>query len=142
MFIENSYLRLLIYLSFMKKNSLLLFILVIGMYACQEPKEKAFERVAREMTEKCPIAFSEYIRLDSVIYLPSKNVNRYYYTLMGERDNIQALDGQEENLKNEVRNSVELKEYKDFNTTIAYTYYSESSGSELMTITIKPEDYK
>lgn len=122
---------------------LFLFLFVIS---CQESQTKLFERLAKEQTRRCPIQIEEFIVLDSVKYLPEENIYRYFYTLSGEYDDIgyiqenkQAL---EKELTNGVINSIDLKAYKDFNTILEYIYFSSSSSSEILKISVGPQEYK
>lgn len=131
----------------MKKLSSAVFLIGAFLLAgCKESKEKIFGRVARELTAKCPRAIDEFTRLDSVVYLPAGNVNRYYYTLTGDADDASAIEANrtemEAALTGEVANSMELKEYKVYDVTFEYIYYSGKDQTILFEHTITPEQYK
>lgn len=130
------------------KKSIWIFslILPVCLVSCRESKEKMFERAAREQTAKCPRTINEFTRLDSVVYLSGKNINQYYYTLTGAADDAGSIRENESEmkqaLKNEVINSMDLKEYKDFHTTFEYIYHSQKDQSVLWKIQLTPQAYK
>lgn len=126
----------------MKKILFSSFLLLLGITACQESKSKKFEREAKEWTSKCPIAYGPYVQLDSMVYLSGKNINQYYYTVSGAMDNTNAIKNREKDIVAEVSNSVELKEYKDFNTSIEYIYRSGTTGEILYKVIVIPDEYK
>lgn len=123
-----------------------LLIMVTGFTGCKESKEKMFEKAAKEITARCPRSVNEYTRLDSVVYVPGANINRYYYTLTGAADNAETILAQktemESALLNEVINSLEIKDYKDYDTTLEYIYYSGKNQEILFDLKIAPGQYK
>lgn len=129
-----------------KYSSAVVLILAFLATGCKESKEEMFGRIAREMTAKCPRAISEFTRLDSVVYLPGGNVNRYYYTLTGDADDVLSIETNREEMKaaltGEVANSMELKEYKEYNVTFEYIYYSDKDKTVLFRQKITPAAYK
>lgn len=129
-----------------KVGIVLLLVLSICLCACHHTKEQRFEKIARELTNKCPLAINEFTRLDSVVYDSQNNINQYYYTLLGVADSQEKMITQESEMKTrlirEIDNSVEMKEYKDFNTTLEYIYYSEKDGHVLLKITLTPKEYE
>lgn len=130
------------------KNRMLILSLAafVCLISCRESKEKVFERVAVQMTKKCPLVINEFTRLDSVIYLPNGNINQYYYTLLGNADDAQSIEANrgkmESVLINEISNSLDMREYKEYHTTMEYIYYSDKNQSELLRLKITPEQYK
>lgn len=123
-----------------------MWVAISFFYACHSSKEQKFEKIAQEITKKCPLVINEFTRLDSVVYLSQNNINRYYYTLLGAAADKQKLASQRSPMKSqlikEINNSVEMKEYKDFNTTLEYIYYSDKTGDELLKLIITPQEYK
>lgn len=130
----------------MNKIILLASILPFCFISCQESREKTFERLAKEYTSRCPVIMGEGIRIDSMKYNPKTNTNSNYYTLSGKIDNPDSIQKNKEYMESSmiaaVRNSVDLRDYKDFSTTIEYIYYSESSKKELYRIAVGPKLYK
>lgn len=128
-----------------KYSSAFVLILVFLAMGCKESKEKMFGRIAREMTAKCPRAINEFTRLDSVVYLPDGNINRYYYTLTGDADNALSIEANrkemEAALTGEVVNSMDLKEYKEYHVTIEYIYFSDKEKTVLFQQKITPAEY-
>ena len=69
----------------------------------------------------------------------------YCYTLQGSLDNPQRVDKAKfsELLLMEVKNSTNLKLYKDAEYSFRYTYYSEkNSGTKLFEATFRKSDYR
>ncbi len=121
-------------------------LLLLTFYSCQEPREKTFEKLAKEYTAKCPVTIGEGIRIDSMIYNPKTNTNSNYYTLSGRIDSPDSIQKKKQYMKDSmvdaVRNSLDLKEYKDFKTTIEYIYFSGSTKKELFRVSIDANMYK
>jgi len=131
----------------MKKLALISAGLLLLLFnSCQEPREKTFEKLAKEYTAKCPVTIGEGIRIDSMIYNPKTNTNSNYYTLSGRIDSPDSIQKKKQYMKDSmidaVRNSLDLKEYKDFKTTIEYIYFSESTKKELFRVSIDANMYK
>lgn len=130
----------------MRKIKFIVAGLLITLVSCQQPKEKTFERLAEEYTAKCPIILGEGTRIDSMKYNPKTNTNTNFYTLTGTIDNPDSIQKKRADIEISmiaaVKNSIELKEYKDFNTTIEYIYFSETTKKELFRIAIGPDLYK
>lgn len=113
--------------------------------ACQESREKTFERLAKEYTAKCPQKVGDGVQVDSMKYDKKTNTNSYYYTLSGTVDSADSIAKKRNNMESAmieaVRGSVELKEYKDFKTTIEYIYFSEKTKKELLHISVDAKLY-
>jgi len=129
----------------MKKIIIPLFIASLLLVSCQESKPKLFERLAKEQTQKCPVVISEGIILDSIVYKSAENINQYYYKLTGIMDDKEKIrDNKEvvkESLIQDARNTLELKAYKDYNTTLEYIYRSQKDGTEILKVTITSAQY-
>ncbi len=130
----------------MKKELLFAAGILFFFISCQESRDKAFERLAKEYTAKCPIPLGAGIRVDSMVYDSKTNTNSNYYTISGNIDSTDSIQKNKQYMESSmiaaVRNSLDLKEYKDFNTTIEYIYFSERSKKELLRIAISPRLYK
>lgn len=128
------------------KKIISFFCLLIILFSCGNRRATTFANVAIEYTKKCPVRIADDIVCDSMKYDAIKNINSYYYVLTGELDNpIKILFNKlalEAALIGQVRNSVEMKDYKDFNTTLCYIYMSSSTHKELFRVSITPRQYK
>ncbi|WP_321517127.1 hypothetical protein [uncultured Bacteroides sp.] len=130
----------------MKKIVLFAAGILLFFASCQESREKTFERLAKEYTAKCPVALGVGIRVDSMKYNIKTNTNSNYYTLSGNIDSPDSIQKNKAYMESSmiaaVRNSVDMKEYKDFNTTIEYVYFSDKNKKELFRIAVGPKLYK
>jgi ADP-ribose pyrophosphatase YjhB (NUDIX family) len=129
----------------MKKTVVLLLSIVL-LTACQESLEDRCAREAKEFTEKnCPRAVDKEIVLDSMAFEKSTHTISYLYTLMGTLDDPQRIDSKHfrELLLMEVKNSTNLKLYKDAGYSFRYCYYSEKeNGTKLFEATFRKSDYQ
>ena len=129
----------------MKKTVVLLLSIVL-LTACQESLEDRCAREAKEFTEKnCPRAVDKEIVLDSMAFEKSTHTISYLYTLMGTLDDPQRIDSKHfrELLLMEVKNSTNLKLYKDAGYSFRYCYYSEKeNGTKLFEATFRESDYQ
>ena len=114
--------------------------------ACQESLEDRCAREAKEFTEKnCPRAVDKEIILDSMAFEKATHTISYLYTLTGTLDNPLKIDSTHfrELLLMEVKNSTNIKLYKDAEYSFRYTYYSEkNSGTKLFEATFRVNDYR
>jgi len=121
-------------------------LLVFALVSCSHNKRDVFMNVAKEYTKKCPVKIANNILCDSMKYDAARNVNTYYYVLSGPLDNSAAVAPNKSQVEGaliqELRNSVDLKPYKDFNTTMQYIYYSNSSHKEIFRVNIPSRLYK
>ena len=129
----------------MKKTVLLLMGIML-LTACQESLEDRCAREAKEFTEKnCPRAVDKEIVLDSMAFEKATHTISYLYTLMGTLDDPQRIDSKHfrELLLMEVKNSTNLKLYKDAGYSFRYCYYSEKeNGTKLFEATFRESDYR
>lgn len=129
----------------MKKTVVLLMGIML-LTACQESLEDRCAREAKEFTEKnCPRAVDKEIVLDSMTFEKSTHTISYLYTLMGTLDDPQRIDSKHfrELLLMEVKNSTNLKLYKDAGYSFRYCYYSEKeNGTKLFEATFRKSDYR
>ena len=129
----------------MKKTVLLLMSIML-LTACQESLEDRCAREAKEFTEKnCPRAVDKEIILDSMAFEKATHTISYLYTLTGTLDNPLKIDSTHfrELLLMEVKNSTNLKLYKDAGYSFRYAYYSEKeNGTKLFEATFRKSDYR
>lgn len=114
--------------------------------SCQESLEDRCAREAKEFTEKnCPRAVDKEIVLDSMTFEKATHTISYLYTLNGTLDNPQRIDSTHfrELLLMEVKNSTNLKLYKDEGYAFRYAYYSQkNNGTKLFEATFRESDYR
>lgn len=117
----------------MKKGIFLLVFSLVFSACAFEDFDKRSEREAREFTEKqCPRKVDKFTTLDSMIYdIPTRTLE-YHYTLSGDLDNdtifTPGIWADFKNiLREELKNSVELKRYKEHKVNFSYCYYSETT---------------
>jgi len=119
---------------------------IVLLTACQESLEDRCAREAKEFTEKnCPRAVDKEIVLDSMAFEKATHTISYLYTLMGTLDDPQRIDSKHfrELLLMEVKNSTNLKLYKDAGYSFRYAYYSEKNyGTKLFEATFRESDYQ
>lgn len=128
------------------KKTVVLFMSIMLFVACQESLEDRCAREAKEFTEKnCPRAVDKEIVLDSMAFEKATHTISYLYTLMGTLDDPQRIDSKHfrELLLMEVKNSTNLKLYKDAGYAFRYCYYSEKeNGTKLFEATFRKSDYQ
>ena len=118
----------------------------ILLTSCQESLEDRCAREAKEFTEKnCPRAVDKEIVLDSMTFEKATHTISYLYTLNGTLDDPQRIDSTHfrELLLMEVKNSTNLKLYKDEGYAFRYAYYSQkNNGTKLFAATFRESDYR
>ena len=76
------------------KKIIILLVGVAMLTACHESLEERAEREAKEFTEKnCPTPVRENTRTDSLTYDKESRTIGYWYTLCGQADNAEAIEG-------------------------------------------------
>ena len=128
----------------MKK--LLIIASVFMLFSCHENLEDRAARETKEFTEKnCPRAVDKEIVLDSMTFEKATHTISYLYTLQGTLDDPQRIDSVQfrELLLLEVKNTTNLKLYKDAGYSFRYAYYSEKeNGTKLFEATFRESDYQ
>jgi hypothetical protein len=129
----------------MKKTALLLMSIVL-LTACQETLEDRCEREAKEYTKKhCPTLIAEDMVMDSMTFDKVTKTIGYCYTVKGAIDDTAVINSNEprKRLLEQVKNSPNLKLYKDAGYSFRYTYYStKENGTKLFEATFRESDYK
>jgi ADP-ribose pyrophosphatase YjhB (NUDIX family) len=128
------------------KNTALLLLSILLLTACQETLEDRCAREAREYTEKhCPTLITENMVMDSMTFDKTNRTIGYNYTVKGVIDDSTVINNNEprKRLLEQVKNSPNLKLYKDAGYSFRYTYYStKENGTKLFEATFRKSDYQ
>ncbi len=107
------------------------------------------ERCARECKEytekKCPVLITDGVTIDSLIYTAQSRTLTYYFTAGGVLDNPEKLRQSDlrSMLLKELKNSTNMKEYKEAGYNFCYVYFSEKNkGTRLFEATFLKKDYQ
>jgi hypothetical protein len=129
----------------MKKTAMLLLMATLTC-GCQETLEERGAREARDYTEKhCPAPIGNQVTMDSMTFDKATHTFGYYYTLSGTLDDSAYIhqNNPRDMLLQQVKNSTNLKIYKDEGYNFRYIYNSKKEkGSKLFDETFKPKDYE
>lgn len=123
------------------------FILPAALFfisSCGESLEDKAEREAEEFTAKnCPMPVAENIVNDSTTFERATRTIHYYYTISGSADTPSINRGEAESmLIKGVKESINIRKYKEKGFNFAYTYYSaKNKDQKLIDITVTPEMY-
>lgn len=127
------------------KNTLFIGVSFI-ILSCSSSKEKIFEKEAEEQNRLYPMMIDPYTRIDSIRYTASGNTFRYYYTLIGDADNVAVATIKREDLRKqlpaEIKSAPGLTVHREHKVAMEYIYFSDSSGNELFRVTITPDMYQ
>ncbi len=121
-------------------------LMLSGCHRTSQMEQIALE--ARSFTEKqCPFMVDECTRIDSTTFDASTLCYYYNYTVCGVIDNDsiytpEARNRFREQTLEEIRSSIQLKEYKEAGLTLVQRYYSEKSGHLIAEFRYTKEDYK
>ena len=129
----------------MKKIMIPLLALLV-LSACQESLEKRCQREARDYTTKnCPLPVAENVVMDSMTFDAATHTIGYIYTLSGVIDDTAMINknNPRESLLKSLKNTPNLKLYKDAGYSFRYTYYSaKQKGMKLFEATFREKDYR
>ncbi len=125
----------------------ILFVLVVVLMAsCQETLEERGAREARDYTEKhCPTPVASNVVMDSMTFDKATHTFGYYYTLKGTIDDTATIrrNNPRDLLLQQVRNSTNLKTFKEAGYNFRYVYRStKQKGFVLFDETFKSKDYE
>ena len=113
--------------------------------ACQESLEERCAREAKTYTEKnCPAFINKATRIDSLTFDAATHTVSYCYSLIGEADVPGSINEEEARLRllNEVKNSTNLKAYRDEGYNIRYVYHSGNNPQDvLLEVMFTKKDY-
>lgn len=122
-----------------------LLTLIPFLTSCQETLEERGTRDAQNYTEKhCPVTVEKGVVMDSMTFERSTHTFCYSYTLSGAIDDsaVVAHSNLRESLLQQVRNSPNLRIYKEAGYNFRYIYYStKNRGTKLFDATYRESDY-
>ncbi|MBR2151115.1 MAG: hypothetical protein IKH01_10410 [Prevotella sp.] len=128
------------------KKLLFVMITLLALSACQESMDERCAREAREYTKKkCPVLITRGVTIDSMVFYPDTRTIAYYYTAEGVIDDAEALKKHDLRgiMLKELRNSANLKDYKEAGYNFSYIYYStKNKGTRLFEATFQKKDYQ
>ena len=104
---------------------------------CQKSMEDRVAEECKEYTKKqCPSQIVANTRMDSMVFEPSSRTIHYYYSLVGNADNEQAVNAKKSELRKALRDALKAdtgtKGYKDAGFNFRYTYRSGKSPSKVL----------
>lgn len=122
-------------------------ILLLSLSACRNNLEERAAQECKEYTEKkCPTPVVNDTRMDSMVFEPSSRTIHYYYSLVGNADNEQAVISKKTELRKALNDALKAdagtKGYKDAGFNFRYTYRSDKTPSKvLLDETYTEKDY-
>lgn len=128
----------------MKKICTLLIMTVL-LTGCQETLEERAARESRDYTEKhCPAPIAYQVTMDSMTFDKASHTFSYYYSLNGTLDDSTYLkqSNPRDMLLQQVKNSTNLKIYKEADYSFRYVYNSTKNKVTLFDVTFKQKDYQ
>ena len=127
------------------KHTALLLLAAVLLTACQESLEDCCAREAKEFTKKqCPLKVAESVVMDSMTFDKATHTISYIYSLDGVLDNADMLskNNPRQLLLGDLKNSTNLKLYKEAGYSFRYVYYSvKQKGTKLYEATFHESDY-
>ena len=131
------------------KKILVLFCLGTVLFAScrRETKDEKFKRDFEQFTQKeCPKFVDDCTCLDSAYYNIENRTLNYYYTVQDVLDNdtiytSELVDAFHDDILKGLKNSIQLKTYKDEGISFRYSYRSITTGKTLLDLIFTPEDY-
>ena len=135
----------------MKKIFSAVCLTVLTLTSCQQAKQKVFEIASQEVNKQCPMTIDEMTRMDSTTYSGKDNTFTYFYTLSGHTltgtaDDPTIAEATQkqlaESLPEIIKNTDDLKIYREMDVTMLYVYLSDKTHEELFRVKITPDLYK
>lgn len=129
------------------KHLLYAGILLLSLSACRNSLEDRAAQECKEYTEKkCPTPVVNDTRMDSMVFEPSSRTIHYYYSLVGNADNEQAVISKKSELRKALNDALKAdagtKGYKDAGFNFRYTYHSGKTPTKvLLDETYTEKDY-
>jgi len=115
------------------------------LISCQQSRQEKLRKEALQTSIMCPIRIDKETTLDSMTYHQSDNTLFYYYSLIGSLDNAQKINNlRPQIIKNQletVKNSIELRKYKEWGISFCYIYFSKTSHKLLLNMKFTKEQY-
>ena len=128
------------------RKFILFLIAPLALMSCQETLEERCAREAKEYTKKnCPTLVAQNITLDSMTFETKSHTISYCYTVSGEIDDSTVINSNNprERLLEQVKNSPNLKLYKEAEYNFRYAYFSaKNNGTKLFEATFRKKDYQ
>ena len=130
------------------KKYLLFLALAFVVVSCQKSiEERAAEEAEEYTTKLCPTPVVNYAQTDSLVF--DKNTRTFitYNTLVDKLDNQMVISTNKTEIEkvflDNVRNSTELKAYKDADFNFRFVGRSGSNPKTILyDYTFEPEDYQ
>jgi hypothetical protein len=129
--------------------SLSLVCLTLALTSCSKENkiDDDLKEVAANINKTTPQVLADGVRLDSVSAQPGK-IFRYNYTLTDDTkegvspEQIETFKiSAKEGALQVIKTSPEIKEFRDNDVTMVYTYY-DKDGKKTTDFKITPEEYK
>ena len=135
----------------MRTHKILVFALfgtLLCTSACKrETKDEKFKSDFEQFTLKeCPKFVDPCTRLDSACYDIASRTISYHYTVQDQLDDEsiyteELTDAFHEDILKGLKNSIQMKPYKDEGISFRYDYRSITTGKMLLELSYTPEDY-
>ena len=129
----------------MKRKIYTILMITTLLASCQETLEERAARESRDYTEKhCPAPVAYQVTMDSMTFDKVSHTFGYYYSLSGTLDDSAYIkqNNPRDMLLQQVKNSTNLKMYKDAGYSFRYVYMSTKSKDTLFDVTFKQKDYQ
>ena len=129
----------------MKRKIYTILMMTALLASCQETLEERAARESRDYTEKhCPAPVAYQVTMDSMTFDKVSHTFGYYYSLSGTLDDSAYIkqNNPRDMLLQQVKNSTNLKMYKDAGYGFRYVYMSTKNKSTLFDVTFKQKDYQ
>ena len=128
----------------MKRKIYPILMMTALLASCQETLEERAARESRDYTEKhCPAPVAYQVTMDSMTFDKVSHTFGYYYSLSGTLDDSAYIkqNNPRDMLLQQVKNSTNLKMYKDAGYGFRYVYMSTKNKATLFDVTFKQKDY-
>ena len=129
----------------MKRKIYPILMMTALLASCQETLEERAARESRDYTEKhCPAPVAYQVTMDSMTFDKVSHTFGYYYSLSGTLDDSAYIkqNNPRDMLLQQVKNSTNLKMYKDAGYGFRYVYMSTKNKATLFDVTFKQKDYQ
>lgn len=129
----------------MKRKLFTILMMTALLTGCQETLEERAAREARDYTEKhCPAPIAYQVTMDSMTFDTSTHTFGYYYALKGTLDDSTYIKQNDPRdlLLQQVKNSTNLKIYKEAGYNFRYVYSSTKNKATLFDVTFEKKDYQ
>ena len=129
----------------MKRKIYTILMMAALLAGCQETLEERAAREASVYTEKnCPTPIAYQVTMDSMTFDKALHTFAYYYSLSGTLDDSTYIEqnNPRDMLLEQVKNSTNLKIYKEAGYSFRYVYHSSKNKVTLFDATFKEKDYQ